>query len=135
MLGKRGSVMVFLRGIPENLTRKELKAFIMPAVRTATGRSVGLKGAVSGCTILRMTDPQSGATEFHGLVEIHPAKVAIHAIAELNGKKLGGQRIEVRRYQPRSALRAQSLEVVADEVDPGTARERRRNLKIDLVNA
>jgi hypothetical protein len=137
MLGKRGSVMLFLRGLPENLTQKELKAFILPAIRKGSGRSIGPKAAVSSCTILRMADPMSGTVEFHGLVEIQPAKVAMHAIVELNGRELKGRKVEVRRYHSRSVLRDRRLEAAAATANTtdDSRRERRRNLKIDLVGA
>jgi RNA recognition motif-containing protein len=134
MLGKRSALMVFFRGLPENTTRKELRQFVIPAIKNTPERHLALKGSVLSCTVLRLTDPASGAREFHGLVEIQPAKAALHAIALLNGQELGGRRIEVRRYQPRSAVSRRRLgSALAEDLEDGIDDERRRNLKIDLA--
>jgi hypothetical protein len=128
--------MIFVRGLPENLTPKELKAFVLAEVHAAQGRAAKIRGSVSSCTILRMSDPHSGAEEYHGLVEVQPAKAAMQAIAQLNGRELKGRKLEVRRYHSRSALRDQRSQghPLVPEADKEMGGERRRNLKIDLVN-
>ena len=137
MLGKRSSIMIFIRDLPANLTPKELKAFVLAGVQAARARSAAIRGTVASCTILRMSDPKSGVEEYHGLVEVQPAKAAIHAISELNGRELKGRKLEVHRYLPRSALRGrtfQSMTTTLPEAGDGGKAERRRNLRIDLVN-
>jgi hypothetical protein len=137
MLGRRNSLMIFIRGLPVALTKKELKGFVLAGVQAAPARSAAIKATVSSCTTLRMTDPKSGAEEYHGLVEIQPAKAAIHAISQLNGRELRGRKLEVRRYHPRSALRGRTLQsVTANPPEAGEdgATDRRRHLKIDLVS-
>jgi RNA recognition motif-containing protein len=134
MFGKRGSMMLFLRGLPEDVTQKELRAFVQEAVRPRHKRSFSLKAAVSNCTILRITDQTNGATEHHGLVEIHPAKAAIGAIETLNGKTLKGASIEVRRYHHRTPLRDRRRNrSEQDYPDQRKEDRRRRFIKIDLV--
>jgi RNA recognition motif-containing protein len=137
MLGKRGSLMLFVRGLPKGVTRKELKQLIQSAVNQLDKRPFSLKAAVSNCSILCISQPHEGASEYHGLVEIQPAKVAIEAIRVLNGMEFRGQKLEVRRYQHRSLLRDQRCAQDHDrEEATGGIRERRRqNLKIDLARA
>jgi hypothetical protein len=137
MLGKRSSIMIFIRDLPGSLTPKELKAFVLAGVQAARARSAAIRGTVASCTILRMSDPKSGVEEYHGLVEVQPAKAAIHAISELNGRELRGRKLEVHRYHPRSALRGrtfQSMTTTSPEAGDSGEADRRRNLKIDLVN-
>lgn len=136
MLGKRGTVMLFVRGLPADLTRKELKAFVQGAVRDSGGRSFTLRAAVSNCSIVRITDPSSGVSEVHGLVEVQPATAAVRAIEQLNGQALKGARIEVRRYHHRSLLRDRRQETETSSESENRLRERRRkNLRIELLNA
>lgn len=136
MLGKRGSMMLFLRGLPENLTRKELKAFIQSAVESADNRSFYFKVTVCTCTILRITDQSNGSVEHHGLVEIQPAKAAMQAIEVLNGKDFKGARIEARRYHHRTPLRDRRREKITyDQAENRQKERRRRNIKIDLVGS
>jgi hypothetical protein len=129
--------MLFIRRLPEGVTRKELKQFIQTTVREFGERPFSLKAAVCNCSIVCISDSEDGTREFHGLVEVQPAKAAIEAIRVLNGTKLHGVPLEVRRYQHRSPLRDQR-----DDAPPSLFEDsdlapdrRRRNLKIDLVGA
>ena len=133
MLGKRGSMMLFLRGLPENLTRKELKAFIQSAVKSAGNRSFSFKATVCTCTILRITDRSNGTVEHHGLVEVQPAKAAMQAIEELNGKELKGVPIEVRRYHHRTPLRDRRRNKIAYDQAECRQQERRRRTGVQDV--
>lgn len=134
MLGKRGSMMLFLRGLPENLTRKELKAFIKSAITSTNNRTFPFKATLRTCTILRITDQSDSTVEHHGLVEVQPAKAAMQAIEALNGKELKGARIEARRYHHRTPLRDRRRNKIAREQSENRQRDRRRrNIKIDLV--
>lgn len=134
MLGKRGSMMLFLPGLPQHLTRKELKAFVQAGLKSPEDRPFSVKANVCACTILRITDQCDGNIEHHGLVEVQPAKAAIRAIDELNGRELNGTRIQVRRYHHRSPLRDRRRNQAPPEQAENRKQERRRrDLKIDLV--
>ena len=136
MLGKRGSVMLSLRRIPEGISRKELKAFIQNSVQQLGSRPFSLKAAVCNCSIVCISDSESGTREYHGLVEIQPAKAAMEAIQALDGKMLMGQRLEVRRYRQRTPLLDHKEGLIGFALGNGEdAERRRRNLKIDLISA
>jgi hypothetical protein len=136
MLGKRGSVMLFVRGLPEDVSGKELKHFIQTAVRELDSRPFSLKATVCNCNIVCVSDREDDSRNYHGLVEVQPAKAAIDAIGALNGRELRGHKIEVRRYQHRSPLRDQRDEPAGYTGESADLYERRRrNLRIDLVNA
>lgn len=122
MLGKRSSIMIFIRDLPANLTPKELKAFVLTGVRAAPAGFAAGKGTIASCTILRMSDPKSGAEEYHGLVEVQPAKAAIHAISELNGR---AQRTEAGGSPLPSPLGAARSHLPKHDHDPPTGRRRR----------
>ena len=136
MLGKRGSVLLFLRGLPQDLTKKELKGFVQAVVKATADRPRLLKAAVGNCSILRITDPSNGACELHGLVEVHPATAGMRAIDSLNGQTLRGAKLEVRRYHHRSLLRdRRRVQNGAADAEQRRQERRRSNLKIELVNA
>jgi hypothetical protein len=136
MLGKRGSVLLFLRGLPQDLTKKELKGFVQAVVKATADRPRILKAAVGNCSILRITDPSNGACELHGLVEVHPATAGMRAIDSLNGQTLRGAKLEVRRYHHRSLLRdRRRVQNGAADAEQRRQERRRSNLKIELVNA
>jgi hypothetical protein len=127
-------MMLFLRGLPEDLTRREFKAFVQTAMKGLDSRTFSFKANVCSCAILRITDHTNGGVEHHGLVEIQPAKAAMRAIEELDGKHLKGARIEVRRYHHRSPLRDRRGSKKELGSPDNRQKERRRgNVKIDLV--
>jgi hypothetical protein len=128
--------MLFLRRIPEGVTRKELKRFLRSGVAGLGSQPFSLRTAVCDCSILCITDPESGTREFHGLVEVQPAPTAMRAIEALNGEHLRGQPIEVRRYRHRSPPRDDGRATATPANGAAAAPDRRRrNLKIDLVSA
>jgi hypothetical protein len=127
--------MLFLRGLPADLTRKELKTFVQTAVREPGVRGFTLKNAVCNCSIVRITDPGSGRSEIHGLVEVQPATAGVRAIEQLNGQELKGARIEVRRYHHRSLLRDRRQETEGIGAENRSGERRRKNLKVELLNA
>jgi hypothetical protein len=139
MGGKNGSIMLFLRNLPPNVSRRDLKTFVLAELRKAGVRGNPLLHLCANCSILRIVDPDRDTVEFHGLVEVQPARIAMQAIDVLNGKCLGGTPIEVRRYRQRSPWgerrqRAESQDDTTVVAEP--LRERRRpNLKIDLVDS
>lgn len=143
MGGKNGSVMLFLRNLPPNVSRRDLKTFVVAGLRQAGVRGSPLLQMCANCSILRIFDPAQGTTEYHGLVEVQPARIAIQAIDILNGQALGGTPIEVRRYRQRSPWGQRRQRRPAQGGGEGSGavvaeplRERRRpNLKIDLVDA
>lgn len=139
MGGKNGSVMLFLRNLPPNVSRRDLKAFVLAELRRAGVRGSPLLQLCTNCSILRIVDPARDSVEYHGLVEVQPARIAMQAIEALNGQRLGGTPIEVRRYRQRSPWGERRSRT---EVPGGGAvvaqplRERRRpNLKMDLVES
>ena len=136
MLGKRGSIILFLRGLPQSLTRRELKSFVQTTLRETGPRPFSLKAAICNCSIVRITDPADGSSELHGMVEVQPATAAMRAIDQLNGREFKGVAIEVRRYHHRSLLRDRRRDLDSRLSDENRMRERRRkNLKIELLTA
>jgi hypothetical protein len=138
MGGKNGSVVLFLRNLPFNFSRRDLKSFVLSELKKAGIRGTSFRAPCSNWTVLRITDRSKGTQEYHGLVEIRPARIAMQAIAVLNGKAIAGTSIEVHRYRHRSPWG----EYLNRHQDDGTSIDdlkrsiegRRLNIKIDLVD-
>mgnify|MGYP001025961580 FL=1 len=126
MTRKGASFLLFLPSLPESATRKDVKQFVRDGLAESGYHGLALYSAVTSCTILCVTDPVSGKSECHGLVQIRPAKAAMQAIEALNGKELLGSKVEVRRYHQRSGLPSALASAAQKE-------RRRRELKLDLV--
>ncbi len=137
MNGKTGSVLLFLRNLPIDFSRHDLRDFVESELNQAGIRVTAFRNPCSNYSILRITERSSGVQEYHGLVEIRPARTAMRAIEILNGKLIGGKPVEVRRYRHRSPLnttfgRAQGRVLLKDGV-PTPMESRRRNIKIELL--
>ncbi len=137
MRGKHSTVVLFIHGLPGEVSNRELKSF----VRTKLGAE-GLKTKtlfselVGDCNILRITDPQSSTVEFHGLIEIRPAEAAMRAIDILNGTTYKSSALAIHRYQQRSPLRQHqgpARDTQGSVQAMPQVKERRPALKIDLM--
>ena len=62
-------------------------------------------GNIKKCGILRITNPKTKSVECHGLVLVEPIKTALSAIEQLNGTRLNGTAVDVRRYVHRTTER------------------------------
>jgi hypothetical protein len=139
MRGKSGSVVVCLGDLPPRLTAKELKAFVQDAIQADDARGLRIRSSICDCSILRITDLNTGCVELRGLLEIRPAVLAIRAIERLNGLELRGKPIVARRYRQPSPMSSVRPSPKADKGNPETgatlAECRWDNLKIELADS
>lgn len=104
MHGKQGSILVCLDSLPPGVSRKGLKDLMQQAVDSSrlvcglAGR-LRLTSNVLHCTILRISNPDNGATTYRGLATIAPARCALAAIAALNRMEVNGFRLHARRFR------------------------------------
>ena len=140
MSGYTGAVALFLRDLPPETSCRDLRAFVRTGLHEVGVQGMPRLGPCSSCQIIRLTDPAAGTVEYHGLIEIRPARIAIQAIRILNGRELKGRPIAVRRYRQRSPWGEHRLHRAgADGPNAVVARplveRRREHLKVDLVEA
>jgi len=136
MGGKNGSVLLFVRNLPCNVSRRDLRQFIQGELKRAGIRGLPLMSTCTNCSILKITDPATGSQEYHGLVEMQPARIALQAISILNGREIRGTPMEVRRYRHRSAWGQHGNRRYPGPSAIRTIPDRRRpSLKIELVDS
>lgn len=139
MRGKSGSVVVFLGGLPPRVTAKGLKAFVSDAIEADCPRGLRIGSSICDCSILRITDLNTGDIELHGLLEIRPAVLAMRAIERLDGTSLLGKPIVARRYRQRSPMstprQATETDDAGQSVGVALVERRRSNLKIELADS
>lgn len=92
-------MIVFLRRIPPNTNKFEIKSFIEPAL---AGGWFAKKGYISNIKILQIKDSARNTYEYHGLVRIEPEPVGERVIKSLNKKAINGKPVLVREYCHRS---------------------------------
>lgn len=91
-------MIVFLRGIPPQTKRHDIKKFIEPAMK---GGFFAKKGHIKKMQILVLKDLALNQLEFHGMVTIEPDEVALRVIKKLNRQKFMGKHIAVREFVKR----------------------------------
>jgi hypothetical protein len=138
MLGKRGSILLCLANLPEQVTRKEIRFFVHKVVDKVAGSRLLRAHTISQCSILRLTDIRNGRISHQGLIGIQPAKIALEAIPMLEQTPFRGAQLQVRRYRHSSVQIAspRSLTTIFDllSVDPQNT-DADRYIKIDLVTS
>lgn len=117
---------VFVRRIDPTTTRKELERFFNKGLKPGWAFfPFPTHGAIKRCEILCITDKDNRSVEYHGLVEIMPAKAAVSAIQRLNGSLLKGKSVEVRKYSRRSSYRDRRDHF--SDLEPASEERRKRD--------
>jgi len=94
---------IFLRQIPNESTRRELGKFASKGLKPSwVFFPFPSHAKVKRCEILQILNPKTKTIEHHGLVQIDPSKAALQVIERLNGQRLQGKLIVVRKYFRRS---------------------------------
>lgn len=91
-------MIIFIRKIPEDTTISELMQFVEPSLKSWFAR----RGTVIDVQILVLRNRQSGAIEYHGLVNVVPDKAAERAVKRLKRQIFRGMKRMVRPYVTRS---------------------------------
>jgi hypothetical protein len=93
---------VFLRRVSPDSTLDDLYKFVAAAVGPRWYAPFRADGQISDCELLNISTRRGKWLETHCVVDIEPAEVAERAILRLNGRKLRGEVVEVRRWHERA---------------------------------
>lgn len=97
---------IFIRRLPESVTRLDLIHFISSAIKPHwTLFGTASKPVKIDCEIVRVTDIDSQTVEYHGIAHFTKPNEAVDVIERLDGRFLKGKKMEVRKYFHRSPLR------------------------------
>jgi hypothetical protein len=125
-------MIVFLRNVPEDASRRDIVDFISPALE---GGFFKARGEILSVGVLVVKDKGLNLTEYHAIVSIRPDAVALRVIKKLHGQPFKGRRIALREYvvrnwrNDRRQIKAKPGEVAAERRMTPT---RRRNLHIEM---
>jgi hypothetical protein len=124
-------MIVFMRNIPDDTNRRDIVAFIEPALQ---GGFFKAKGEILSVSVLLIKDKGVKLMEYHAIVNITPDAVAARVIKSLHGRVFKGKRIALREYVVRSWKNDRR-----NTAKPGTVADerrqtptRRRNLHIEI---
>jgi RNA recognition motif-containing protein len=126
---------IFIRLLPESVTQSDLRRFVEKAIHSPWQPLLLRRSKIHSTEIRMLVNRATGSVEYHGLVDVEPAKRAAVAIRKLNQTPLKGKAVEVRKYYERSALRDRRGGDMAAASSNRRKRDRRReNLVAESVN-
>lgn len=115
--------------VPPAITRQELLSVVQGALKPKWFMPFRDSGTVAKCKLIRILDVDTGAIEFHGLIDIYPEKKAEKTIKRLNGKTVNGYQLSVRKWVDRTLI-----ENGHKELPPGQSNcNRRRHIEISIT--
>ena len=122
---------LFLRQIPKGTTREKLGEFVSKGLNPSWMLfRLPARAKIKRCEILQIFNPDTESTEYHGLVLIDPSKEVPPMIERLNGRKLQGKPIEVRKYFRRSSDRDRRRTLSEREEGSEIRRQDRRRQRL-----
>jgi len=92
-------MIIFLRNIADKTKYSDIISFVEPAIKKIWFRR---QAEIIDVKIMQLHDPQTGESEFHGIVTIEPDKAGQTAIRKLNRKKFLNKHIAVHEYHRRN---------------------------------
>lgn len=129
---------VFIRGSSRAFTRSELLGFVESGLRGPWYRGFRSRGRVAACHILRIMDVSGRRSEYHGLVEVTPGRAAWALIQKLDGGRLRGDTVQVRRWFERDARDDRrgigGLRGYPQDDERRAAAERRRLVRVQYLD-
>ncbi len=128
-------MLIFIRLLPESVTQGELRKFVEKAMHSPWRSLFFSHSKIHTAEIRKLVNRATGSVEYHGIVDIEPAKGAVAAIRRLDRTPLRGKTVEVRKYYQRSPLRdRRGGEAAGESSDNRRKRDRRRpNLVAESV--
>lgn len=131
---------ILIRCIPRSVTLVTLSRFINHGLFYPWYYPFKLKGKVREHEIIRITNRDTGAVEFHAVVDIQPARTAVYLIQKLNGRELDGRAVDVRKWYARSPMRDRRRHETPEHAEAfnnrrGSDRRRGSKLMIEIVSS
>jgi len=103
-------MLIFFRLIPDSITEKVLRRFVRDALCPPWRRLFRRWGNIRSIRIIEITNQETFSIEYHGLVDVEPARLADAAIKKLNRTELGGRSVQVRKFHKRSGYRDRRIQ-------------------------
>ena len=132
-------MLIFIRRLPASTSRMDLRRFVSNALQPRWYQlEFESLGQLISCDIFRVCDKKSSQSEFHGIVDIEPAKTAMQVIERLNGEHLHSKPMLVRKFYCRSLARDRRVQLGPTPtyiLEKRRITRRRQNLKFAPLHA
>lgn len=123
-----GNIRVFIGHLAPSTTRSELTRFLDKGLNHGwLGLPMLGNSRLNSCSIMCITDKDTGITEHHGMADISPSKSIQKVMGQLSGSLLHGKPVDVRQYINRSPYRDRRQYLNEIDIDLEQEQERREN--------
>lgn len=120
---------IFIPYVPNGIQRQDLLVLVQKVIKPSWFFPFKSAGIVAKCNIIRILDVDSGAVEYHGLIDVYPEKAATKVIHQLDGKDFNGQKITARSWVDRTLIIGGKKNLP----EGISSCKRRRNLEISVA--
>lgn len=129
-----GTVMwIFIKEIPATTTQRSLAQFLNKSLGNHKILNIFSSTELKQCSVLKITDPGTGESEFHAVAEIESSKPEPETLRLLDGQQLQGRRLEVRKFHHRAtSAEAWQYNPIDKQQEIRRCDRRRDNLQIEL---
>lgn len=130
---------LFIRCQRNAVDRAALMKFVRRALRGPWYTGFRRRGEVVDCRIVRVMDRPGRHVEYHGLVDVRPARIGWQLVQSLNGQALRGGTVQVRKWFDRSGRgtdrrKLTGLSAMSRDMDRRGGGERRRLVRLQLLD-
>lgn len=130
---------IFVRCQGDPCGRGALTDFVRRALRGPWYTGFRQRGEVVDCRVVRVMDLSGRRVEYHGLVEVRPARIGWYLVQRLDGRQLLGAPAQVRKWFDRDGRcadrrRLAGLSAYPRHLDRRSGHERRRMVRLQLLD-
>lgn len=129
---------IFLRCHGQAMSRDTLLRFVRKGLRGPWYAGFRELGEIGSCLIVRVMDLSGRQIEYHGLVEVRPARLGWQVMQRLNGRRLMGQQVQARKWFDRTSQgadrrRLEGLQAYPMDQDRRRDTDRRRMVRVQFL--
>jgi hypothetical protein len=125
-------MILFVRDVPKNLSRKELKMAVQEALRPRIRLPFQDVPAVTKAQFLVIHDNDTGGTERHGLVLVRSGRKGAPVLGKFRRVRLRDRVCTVRPYVKRGAPQHSQLYAAQSRLDRQSGDRRRPNIDAEI---
>lgn len=130
---------IFIHCDGQAIDRGTLTDFVRRGLRGPWYTGFRSQGELVACQILRLMDASGRHVEYHGLVEVRPARVGWELIERLHGRRLQGRAVQLRKWFERAGRgsdrrRLSGLAAFPTARENRQGRERRRLVRVQYLD-
>ncbi len=130
---------IFIRSAGEAFDRASLERFARAGLRGPWYMAFRARGDLVACRIVRVMDQSGRRVDYHGLLDVKPTSAGWDLIKRLDGKRLDGRPVRVRKWFDRAGSngdrrRNRTMEALRPPLERRRLGDRRRMVRVQFLD-